>query len=72
MMFYLFYCLLFIFILTNAVIDNCQSEPCLNGATCSNALNSYTCSCAIGYVGSLCQTGYSQIIINLSIYLLKL
>jgi len=34
-----------------------QSNPCQNGATCTNAGNSlgYTCKCLPGYSGTNCQ-----------------
>ena len=36
-------------------IDECSSNPCENGATCSDGINSYTCNCAIGYSGVDCE-----------------
>ena len=38
-------------------IDECQSDPCKNGATCNNEVNAYTCTCADGYTGVNCDTG---------------
>ncbi len=37
-------------------INECQSNPCANGATCQQVLNSlgYNCYCPIGYTGTLC------------------
>ena len=35
----------------------CASDPCLNGATCSDLLNGYQCLCPIGYEGTNCETG---------------
>ena len=29
-------------------IDDCQSEPCLNGATCEDRINAYVCHCHRG------------------------
>ena len=43
----------------NADIDECSSNPCLNGATCTDAVNSYTCGCVAGYTGTHCETGSS-------------
>ena len=40
--------------LTFAVLDNCMSNPCKNGGTCSNSDAGYVCSCAIGFVGVNC------------------
>ena len=37
-------------------INNCvaPSNPCLNGATCTNSVNNYTCSCTTGWTGRNC------------------
>lgn len=32
-------------------IDECESEPCQNGATCEDHTNSYTCTCSAGFLG---------------------
>eukprot|EP00112_Aurelia_sp_Birch-Aquarium-sp1_P019496 Seg483.2 transcript_id=Seg483.2/GoldUCD/mRNA.D3Y31 product=Fibropellin-3 protein_id=Seg483.2/GoldUCD/D3Y31 len=37
-------------------INECESEPCLNGGTCANGNNQYTCSCVPGYQGTNCET----------------
>ena len=37
-------------------IDECASNPCLNGATCVDQANGYDCSCQPGYAGVNCQT----------------
>ena len=29
-------------------IDDCQNEPCLNGATCEDDVNKYVCHCHKG------------------------
>lgn len=39
-----------------AVIDNCLSSPCQNGATCTNGVNSYSCDCLTGYTGHQCDS----------------
>lgn len=36
-------------------IDDCQGDPCLNGATCIDLVNQFRCQCVPGYVGNLCQ-----------------
>ena len=36
----------------------CSSEPCLNGATCTDRENSYQCTCPLGYNGTNCQNAY--------------
>ena len=35
-------------------IDDCHSDPCENGATCTDAVNDYTCACMTGYYGKSC------------------
>ena len=41
-------------------IDECASDPCMNGATCVDRLNMYTCDCDAGYKGTHCETGTFQ------------
>ena len=38
-------------------IDECASNPCLNGGTCTDRVNGFTCSCVPGFSGTRCQTG---------------
>ncbi|XP_062576942.1 neurogenic locus notch homolog protein 2-like [Saccostrea cucullata] len=33
-------------------INECASNPCINGGTCHNLINRYTCSCSPGYYGT--------------------
>lgn len=40
-----------------ADIDECQSNPCRNGATCIDGLNTFTCLCLPSYIGALCEQG---------------
>lgn len=40
-----------------ADVDECASNPCLNGGTCSNRVNGFTCECAGGFVGDNCEAG---------------
>ena len=49
-------------------IDECSSNPCMNGATCTDAVNSYTCACVAGYTGTHCETGEGLLLSNLKIY----
>ena len=47
-----------------ADIDECESEPCKNGASCHNMINSYRCSCADGFTGHICDNGMARIAKN--------
>ena len=38
-------------------IDDCESNPCQNGATCQDGIGLYSCSCPTGYEGDQCQIG---------------
>ena len=49
-------------------IDECSSNPCMNGATCTDAVNSYTCACVAGYTGTHCETGEDLLLSNLNTY----
>lgn len=43
-------------------IDDCDSGPCMNGATCTDKVNGYQCDCAPGYSGMNCdQSEYTDI-----------
>ena len=44
-----------IFMITD--INECDSNPCMNGALCHNEVNAYNCTCADGYTGYMCETG---------------
>ena len=35
-------------------IDECSSNPCLNGARCQDYVDSYTCTCLPGFSGPNC------------------
>ena len=37
-------------------LDECDSQPCINGATCTDGVNSYHCECTPGYDGDSCET----------------
>ena len=38
-------------------INECLSDPCLNGGSCSAIGNEYTCECVDGYTGIHCESG---------------
>ena len=42
-------------------IDECQSNPCKNQATCVDELNAYSCKCQPGFSGSRCETGICEL-----------
>ena len=41
-------------------INECHSDPCMNGATCEDGVFQYTCSCVDGYTGTHCETGNNE------------
>ena len=41
----------------NSDIDECASNPCLYGGTCTDLVNGFTCGCVPGFRGTRCQTG---------------
>ena len=40
--------------------DECDSDPCQNGATCVDELAYYDCVCVDGYEGDHCEIGQPQ------------
>ena len=38
-------------------INECESNPCENGGTCTDMDYGYRCSCKSGFTGSECETG---------------
>ena len=38
-------------------INECESNPCQNGATCRDLVGGYVCSCGGGYTGPNCEGG---------------
>ena len=53
-------------------IDECQSQPCLNGGQCIDDVNSYTCQCQPGYLGTNCETSKSFWKIKLGAHITQL
>jgi hypothetical protein len=43
-------------LLCQTQIDECASDPCINGGTCQDLVDGFNCSCPDGYSGSTCQT----------------
>jgi hypothetical protein len=37
-------------------INECASNPCQNGGTCTDLINNYSCACVPGYTDKNCQT----------------
>ncbi|NXY67635.1 CRUM1 protein, partial [Glareola pratincola] len=44
----------------DAEIDECDSEPCQNGALCNDHVGFYTCTCAPGYQGIQCEVDINE------------
>lgn len=40
--------------------DDCDPDPCRNGATCSDGNRNYTCDCKAGYTGQHCETDIDE------------
>ena len=38
-------------------INECESNPCENGGTCTDMEDGYTCACQNGFTGTKCETG---------------
>lgn len=36
-------------------INECEGDPCQNGATCTDGIDEYTCLCKAGYTGENCE-----------------
>ncbi len=47
--------LLFLSLNSQTDINECASQPCRNGATCTDLTNGFNCSCTAGWIGTLCQ-----------------
>lgn len=37
-------------------INECETNPCLNGGQCHDKINGFQCTCALGFAGQRCQT----------------
>ena len=45
-------------------IDECASDPCINGGTCSDLVNMFSCDCPSLFTGDTCETGASFIVLS--------
>ncbi|KAM7390891.1 hypothetical protein PAMA_008881 [Pampus argenteus] len=41
-------------------INECMSNPCQNGGTCTDGINGFTCTCTAQWTGPLCQTSQQE------------
>lgn len=41
-------------------INECESQPCLNGGECVDKVANFTCICPAAFTGPLCETGDSN------------
>ena len=44
-------------------VDDCLSEPCENGGSCTDDLNKHTCSCSPPWIGQTCSSSEFAIIV---------
>ncbi|XP_053390682.1 fibropellin-1-like isoform X2 [Mercenaria mercenaria] len=40
--------------------DNCDPDPCFNGATCIDGISNFTCNCQNGYSGETCNSDIDE------------
>uniref|UniRef100_A0A8C7Y9B4 Crumbs cell polarity complex component 1 n=1 Tax=Oryzias sinensis TaxID=183150 RepID=A0A8C7Y9B4_9TELE len=40
-------------------LDECNSNPCMNGGYCRNLINKFVCVCDMSFAGDMCQTDLS-------------
>lgn len=50
-------------------VDECKSNPCLNGGYCRNLVNRFVCVCDMSFAGDVCQTDVSDIYFYVAILL---
>ena len=44
-------------------IEECASEPCLNGGSCIDRFDGYTCLCKMGYTGVDCEKDIDECLV---------
>jgi hypothetical protein len=44
--------------------DNCLTNPCVHGGTCTGKYQGHTCTCLLGYTGDHCQTDIDECLSN--------
>ena len=50
-------CIPFLLLFLPTDINECESSPCQNTASCWDRINKYKCVCKAGYVGNKCHIG---------------
>ncbi|XP_068174900.1 protein crumbs homolog 1 [Antennarius striatus] len=50
-------------------VDECRSNPCLNGGYCRNLINKFVCVCDMSYAGDVCQTDLTSSGLNFDLLL---
>ena len=50
-------------VISSTDIDECSSNPCENGGTCTDTVNMYTCSCVLDFNGDNCQNSKFLVIL---------
>jgi hypothetical protein len=48
----------FVGVLCQSNVNECSSQPCLNGGTCVDGVDSFSCQCATGFSGPTCAGVY--------------
>lgn len=48
--------------LCNFEYNECESNPCLNGAQCTDHIGEFSCKCTRGYSGKRCHIKVSKIL----------
>ena len=48
-------------LVVHSSINDCSSDSCQNGGTCTDMVDGFSCTCVSGYTGTICQTGKRQL-----------